>query len=331
MHAAIPTSTRTSFPGFPGGAMLGERAPSRAIRAGNIHTRRKWGGVTAELVDVQPEGAWKEPFAAGTLRVTAVLGFVGRAIEMRLAPDRPGRGGRIGRGQLNILPPEIPAWEHASDVLHLRRLALHFDVAALGAQADRPLSFAASPALLMFEDSRIRDLAGLLAGECESALPLGDLYAECIVAALISAVQAHLAAPAPANSGGGLTPRNLKRIEEFVETFLARQIRLRDLAALTGFSESHFYRAFKASTGSSPHRWVQERRVRRAQALILAASLPLAQIALETGFVDQGHLTRVFRSVTGITPAVWRRENLRYRGPAAMAARSHEPAQPAQR
>ncbi|MEI9991996.1 MAG: AraC family transcriptional regulator [Rhizomicrobium sp.] len=282
--------------------------------------------MAAELVDVRPDGAWKEPFAAGTLRVTAVLGFVGRSIEMRLAPDRPGRGGRAGRGQLNILPPDIPAWEHASDVLHLRRLALHFDVATLGALAGRPPSFAASPALLMFEDSRIRDLAGLLAGECETALPLGDLYAECVVAALTSAVQAHLGAPTPTNSGGGLTPRNLKRIEEFVEAFLPRQIRLGELAALTGFSESHFYRAFKVSTGSSPHRWLQERRVRRAQALILGSALPLAQIALETGFVDQGHLTRVFKSVTGATPAAWRRENLGRAAPAP-ADRSWEAAQ----
>lgn len=317
MHSSIPISTQISLPrSAMDGRMSCEGAPGRTAPAHKPPLRRTWGGVTAELVDVQPNGAWNEPFAAGTLRVTAVLGFAGRSIEMRLAPDGPGRRS-TGRGQLNILPPGVPAWEHGTDVTHLRRLALHFDVAKLG--AGRPSPVVASPALLMFEDYRIRDLATLLAGECESNLPLGDLHAECVVAALIPAVQARLGAPAPAHHVGGLTPRTFKRIEEFVETFLARQIRLRELAALAGFSESHFCRAFKASTGSSPHRWILERRVRRAQALILAAACPLAQISLETGFVDQGHLTRVFRSVTGMTPAAWRRENLCRLGPGIAA------------
>jgi transcriptional regulator GlxA family with amidase domain len=35
--------------------------------------------------------------------------------------------------------------------------------------------------------------------------------------------------------------------------------------------------------------------------------IPLAQLAIKTGFCDQSHLTRVFRSVTGTTPSVYRR------------------------
>ncbi len=313
MHTVVQTSTCFSYPvPSPSSALAG-----RPLHADKTRSHRTWRGVVAELVDVGPSGIWKEPFPAGTLRVTAVLGFAGSAIEMRLAPDRPVRGGRTRRGQLNILPPEIPAWEHADGILHLRRLALHFDIASICVATGLSPSFAASP-LLMFEDSRILDLAGLLADECEAAVPLGALYAECVVAALISAVQACVGAPTPENIGG-LTARHLKQVEAFVEASLSGQIQLHELAALTGFSESHFCRAFKTSTGLSPHRWVQERRIRHAQALIVAAALPLAQIALESGFADQGHLTRVFRVVTGTTPAAWRRKTLHRRATANAA------------
>jgi AraC-like DNA-binding protein len=45
--------------------------------------------------------------------------------------------------------------------------------------------------------------------------------------------------------------------------------------------------------------------------LLLAGTLPLAEIALVTGFAEQSHFNRVFKSVTGSSPAVWRREHRR--------------------
>jgi transcriptional regulator GlxA family with amidase domain len=36
--------------------------------------------------------------------------------------------------------------------------------------------------------------------------------------------------------------------------------------------------------------------------------MPLAQVALETGFAEQSHFTRVFRRIAGTTPRAWQRE-----------------------
>jgi AraC-like DNA-binding protein len=49
-------------------------------------------------------------------------------------------------------------------------------------------------------------------------------------------------------------------------------------------------------------------RIAKAQELLLQGSMPLSQIALDTGFAEQSHFTRVFRRVVGASPGAWQRE-----------------------
>ena len=89
---------------------------------------------------------------------------------------------------------------------------------------------------------------------------------------------------------------------------LPERVDLADLAALAGLSQSHFSRAFKASTGMAPYRWQLDARIRRAQALLIDTSAPLNEVAEATGFADAVHFGRTFRKLTGATPAAWRRD-----------------------
>jgi AraC-like DNA-binding protein len=78
-------------------------------------------------------------------------------------------------------------------------------------------------------------------------------------------------------------------------------------AALAGLSKSHYCRAFKASTGISPHQWLLNARIEKAKQHLLADELPLAEIALSVGFTDQAHFTHTFSKVEGISPRSWQR------------------------
>jgi AraC family transcriptional regulator len=90
-------------------------------------------------------------------------------------------------------------------------------------------------------------------------------------------------------------------------------VRLGDLAAITGLSQSQFGRAFKASTGVAPHRWQLNARIAKAQDLLLSSAMPLSEIALLTGFAEQTHFTRVFKRVVGASPGAWQREHAKRR------------------
>lgn len=105
---------------------------------------------------------------------------------------------------------------------------------------------------------------------------------------------------------GGLGALRLRRVIDYIEAHLAEDVSLRDLAAVADLSTHHFGEAFKTSTGTSPHRYLIERRIRRAKELLLGADRSIAEVALAVGFASHSHFTDNFRKLTGTTPSRFR-------------------------
>ncbi len=106
---------------------------------------------------------------------------------------------------------------------------------------------------------------------------------------------------------GGLAPWQEKRAKELMSASLNEDVPLARLANECGLSVRHFSRAFRQSTGTSPHRWLLKRRVENARELLSNRGLSLSEVALSCGFADQSHLTRVFTAMVGVSPGAWRR------------------------
>jgi AraC family transcriptional regulator len=106
---------------------------------------------------------------------------------------------------------------------------------------------------------------------------------------------------------GGLAPWQAARVAEMIRESLDGDIRLAGMARECGLSVSHFTRAFRRSFGMSPYRWLLERRIDRAKALLATSSFSIADIAIGSGFSDQTTFTRAFGRLVGDSPARWRR------------------------
>lgn len=78
------------------------------------------------------------------------------------------------------------------------------------------------------------------------------------------------------------------------------------LAELAGLSRYQLVRQFSQVHGLPPFAWLQQHRLRHAQALI-AKGAALSDAALNSGFSDQSHLTRAFARYLGFTPGSWQR------------------------
>ncbi|HEY3755628.1 MAG TPA: AraC family transcriptional regulator [Opitutaceae bacterium] len=65
-------------------------------------------------------------------------------------------------------------------------------------------------------------------------------------------------------------------------------------------------RGFGQAYGVSPSRFRLEIRARRAWCHLARSELPLAEVALLSGFADQAHMTRAIRAITGRSPGEWR-------------------------
>jgi AraC family transcriptional regulator len=104
-----------------------------------------------------------------------------------------------------------------------------------------------------------------------------------------------------------LSPGTLRRVREFVETHIAENPSLDDLAKVAGLSPYHFARTFARTAGLPPHRYLLARRLERAKAQLSGSSRPIVEIALDLGFGSQGHFHRAFRKHVGTTPGSYRK------------------------
>jgi AraC family transcriptional regulator len=159
------------------------------------------------------------------------------------------------------------------------------------------------------EDPVIGRLAALGRIELNEGGAGGQLYIEGLAAALTVHLlrSSGLSTRSPIQHKGGLAPRQIRRVLEYIETHLTRELGLVELAAIAELSPHYFGEAFRISTGRSPHRYVMERRVECARALLWIADRPIRDIAYAAGFSSQSHFTANFRRVTGLTPGRFRR------------------------
>jgi AraC family transcriptional regulator len=103
-----------------------------------------------------------------------------------------------------------------------------------------------------------------------------------------------------------LRPMLVRRIEEYIEANLQRDIPLKPLADIAHMSVDHFVRTFSAATGKTPHQYVLERRLNRAAMLLRRDATPLAEIAHACGFRNASHFSVRFNAHFGMPPSRYR-------------------------
>lgn len=97
---------------------------------------------------------------------------------------------------------------------------------------------------------------------------------------------------------------SFSRIRAYIEANLGDDLRLQDLAKLAGYSPFHFHRQFARAAGLTPRRFVEQRRLTRARAL-LEQGYRVTAAAMETGFSSPAEFSRVFRRAFGVSPSQW--------------------------
>ncbi|MGI0119844.1 helix-turn-helix domain-containing protein [Zooshikella sp. RANM57] len=102
-------------------------------------------------------------------------------------------------------------------------------------------------------------------------------------------------------------PLDFCRLERYVERHLHQKIAITQLAGQACLSPSHFHAVFKAQSGLTPHQYVTQLRIKRAQELLISTSLSLIEIAQQTGFSSQSALTHALKQKTGQTPGQLRK------------------------
>ncbi|MEM6674447.1 MAG: transcriptional regulator FtrA [Planctomycetota bacterium] len=97
------------------------------------------------------------------------------------------------------------------------------------------------------------------------------------------------------------------RLLDRLRANLKRDHSVESMAGMAKMSARTFARRFREATGTTPHRWLQQERVRAAQSLLERTSLPLDAVAQRVGFSDAQLLRLHFKRVVGTTPLAYQR------------------------
>jgi AraC family transcriptional regulator len=161
---------------------------------------------------------------------------------------------------------------------------------------------------LAIADDALSRLVQALSAELQAGGPGGDLMADLIGRAIALHLLRYHSNLATAAADGltKIARGRLRRVLDYMHVHSHEALSLPELASLSGLSQSQFARGFRETTGLSPHRFLSDLRIERAQHLLERTEKPVTEIALECGFVQPSHFATMFRKRVGMSPRSWR-------------------------
>jgi len=254
------------------------------------------------LTDQAPPGLFESP-----LDERHILDIhLGNPVQVSCSIDSRERRGLQTHGQFCVVPAGVTGrWRLDGPVRALLvRLAPSLLLETADAMGFNSASAELVPSIHM-RDPHIERIGWMLQAEDHEAYPGGRLFTDSLASALAArllALQSRNNASTP-RPGRVLPAWRLRHVLEYIEAHLDEDLTLAELAAVAGFSLSHFKPLFKQAVGVPVHRFVLGRRVERARTLLLEGRKTMGEIALDSGFSHSSHMARCMRRVLGLSPS----------------------------
>ena len=107
-------------------------------------------------------------------------------------------------------------------------------------------------------------------------------------------------------SSGEKLQRIRPAVDYLHENYTAEALRIDHLASLCGMTPEYFRQIFRNQFGTSPIKYINKLKVRRAEELLRSGLYTVTEAALMSGFSDMSHFSREFKKTTGKAPTIYR-------------------------
>lgn len=98
---------------------------------------------------------------------------------------------------------------------------------------------------------------------------------------------------------------HLRAARDLADRRYAEPLDVDTLAAAAAVSSYHFIRCFAQAYGTTPARYLCERRLERAQDLLRATNLTVTEICCAVGFSSLGSFSARFHELVGVSPSTY--------------------------
>lgn len=115
--------------------------------------------------------------------------------------------------------------------------------------------------------------------------------------------------------GGGFRAGNSKQMEyrekfidicNYISAHYTEDLTLDQMADRCGFSKYHFTRLFKQFTNVSFYKYLNQKRIARAEQLLIDPSVSITDVSISCGFSSLSAFIRMFKIIKGCTPSQFR-------------------------
>jgi AraC family transcriptional regulator len=284
-----------------GNLALKQPAPAERLDRLAPGLLERWHGLPVRCLGT-PEGTWRHRFTPDKTAIALLdTGSLGSRVDIR------GRSADLDveAGALALFAPGIEVKVHQLGSAGAGRILVDLDLEALPFRTLFDDGWVTAPLRPSadFRDPALASVMREMAREIGHGCPNGTLFAESLSVGLaLHLYRTRAVRPPRMRERGKLSAWQWTRVDELITSELASDLSLAALAESVGLSKPQFVRLFRNTAGTSPHRYVVQRRVERARQLIQSSRLPLIDVAAEVGFASQSHLNRMFHEAYGMTP-----------------------------
>jgi AraC family transcriptional regulator len=209
-------------------------------------------------------------------------------------------------GALDIIPADVESrWDWGTQANYVMVGFPHASLLDLAEAEFDKGTIDLQPPPLGTVDLLALPLAQMLKAELADRKVANELYVDSLITMfgihILRTYSGHSKAFRP--NRGGLPKHKARQMQEFLHENLTRKISVADLAAVCRLSPGHFMRAFTKTFGQSPHQYLLNLRLSRAERLLVASEMKIIDIAHLSGFSTQSHLTTAMKKQKNVTPA----------------------------
>ncbi len=109
------------------------------------------------------------------------------------------------------------------------------------------------------------------------------------------------------NKNLDLDQRILKSLQH-IHTNIDKPINIEDLAALCFLTKDHFIRLFKKNMGCTPGIYISQKKIEKAQQVMLLKNVSIKDLAYSLGFENISYFNRLFKKLTGENPGSYKKK-----------------------
>lgn len=100
----------------------------------------------------------------------------------------------------------------------------------------------------------------------------------------------------------------IQNIKGYIEENLTFNISSAHISRTFNYSEKYLGRLFKKKTGSTLKEYINHRRLRYAQKMLVASDMPITEISTKSGYNNVSYFNRIFKSEFSMSPSEYRKE-----------------------